>query len=634
MMIMITVFYNIENTFQRLNAQILLTYVDFYDIIMTIHYKSRGIYIMEQQEIVLKLKKENEIIPDEFDGTYKSVREVIRFYSNLRKYTVLDYNDLDLIYSLSLGDTKRGSDSRKERIQKSHLLHNDKMLLGRSLDRIWSTASKKLYTHTVLSEETEFAESFRSFKESKLASNTESIQAFINLCVDIIGIEKDEEIFDRALKTLNVKLKDAGMQIDIASRILHCLKPFTFPIICENNGYGEFYESAEIELTDKSNIAFYIVNCRRIRKFRDTNFKFKNYRVFDMARNRLTGKTEEIVSEKDGRTVRKVIAAPADCSLNQILYGPPGTGKTYNIVKYAVGIIEGKRIADDAKYSDIRERYDSYVSSGHIKFTTFHQSFSYEEFVEGIRPIVVDKYGNETSTAHSETTIVYRAFDGVFKSLCEKARKNPNSRYVSIIDEINRGNISKIFGELITLIEDSKRGTTAVLPYSQTEFSVPENLYILGTMNTADRSIAMIDTALRRRFDFIEMMPLPELLGKCGDIDLCEMLTAINQRIEYYYDREHAIGHAYFMGKNGSVSSLDALRNIFNTKIIPLLQEYFFDDYEKIKLILNDDNTFIECITPKYIRSYDSDQKIYRIGNPSDWKPEHFINIYRYGSGE
>ena len=153
-------------------------------------------------------------------------------------------------------------------------------------------------------------------------------------------------------------------------------------------------------------------------------------------------------------------------------------------------------------------------------------------------------------------------------------------------------------------------------------------------MNTADRSIAMIDTALRRRFDFIEMMPRPELLGKCGNIDLCEMLTAINQRIEYYYDREHAIGHAYFMRKNGSITTLDELRIIFNTKIIPLLQEYFFDDYEKIKLVLNDEDSFIRSVTPKYIRIYDSEQKIYRIGNPSDWTEENFINIYNMDSDD
>ena len=200
---------------------------------------------------------------------------------------------------------------------------------------------------------------------------------------------------------------------------------------------------------------------------------------------------------------------------------------------------------------------------------------------------------------------------------------------MAIIDEINRGNISRIFGELITLIEESKRGTIIILPYSQTMFTVPPNLYILGTMNTADRSIAMLDIALRRRFRFIEMMPEPKLLGKCEGVDLCELLTALNERIEYYYDREHAIGHAYFMNSSGSIDSIDELREVFSTKIIPLLQEYFFDDYERIRLILNDDNTFIQCIKPKYIKQFDSGQKLYRIGDPMNWKKEHFINIYQ-----
>ena len=147
-------------------------------------------------------------------------------------------------------------------------------------------------------------------------------------------------------------------------------------------------------------------------------------------------------------------------------------------------------------------------------------------------------------------------------------------------------------------------------------------------MNTADRSIAMLDTALRRRFDFIEMMPQPSLLGDCDGVDLCQLLTALNERIEYYYDREHAIGHAYFMNSGGCIRSLNELREVFSTKIIPLLQEYFFDDYERIKLVLNDDNSFIECISPKYIKRFDSGQKLYRLGNPMNWNREQFVNIY------
>lgn len=444
-----------------------------------------------------------------------------------------------------------------------------------------------------------------------------------------------------------------------------------------------------------------------------------------------------------------------DLGLNTILYGPPGTGKTYHTVFYAVAIIENRELAsvEAESYSDVVARYNEYKAQGRIEFTTFHQSFGYEEFIEGIRPVVSSD--DETSDAGD---VQYSVQPGIFKRFCERAERpaavvtndygigenpsiwkvsldgtgdnpirseclkkghirigwdeygesitdttdfsqyggrvvlnsfinrmqigdivlscysastidaigvvtgdcewhdeyprlkrlrkvnwivkdikenilslnggtsmtlasvyrmgnvsltdvyqlidkhNPTAavaqpaqkNYVFIIDEINRGNISKIFGELITLLEESKRlgkseGMTARLPYSQKPFGVPDNVYIIGTMNTADRSIATIDTALRRRFLFREMLPNPQVLADVmvEDLSISAMLNRMNQRIAVLYDREHTIGHAYFM-KLRDNPTVETLAEIFRNNIIPLLQEYFYEDYEKIRLVLGD----------------------------------------------
>ncbi|EOH6715978.1 McrB family protein, partial [Campylobacter jejuni] len=450
--------------------------------------------------------------------------------------------------------------------------------------------------------------------------------------------------------------------------------------------------------------------------------------------------------------------------LNQILYGPPGTGKTYHTIDKALEIIskeEKIQIPSEDDRINRKKLFDEYLKNGQIVFTTFHQSYGYEEFVEGIKPIIDNDENSQE--------VKYDVKDGIFKELCDKSLKNYilsmqneneidldklifefanyinqdflnkgnefplenkvsikkillNSKdeyrsfllggsikspqrltidiikrdylnfknkkilsfkdikpkydiqsdyhgnaiyyfmfynklkefeniqnekfkikkeilksYIIIIDEINRGNVSKIFGELITLIEPSKRigekeELKVKLPYSGEEFGVPKNVYIIGTMNTADRSITSLDTALRRRFEFIEMMPdVSKLSMDCEGINLQELLKAINTRIEYLLDREKTIGHAFFIG----VENLNDLKKVFQNKIIPLLQEYFYNDYALINAVLNDngmifedkkDDKYLQKI--KNLDSVNSERSIYNIASFDD-KIWDKIEIYQ-----
>ena len=435
--------------------------------------------------------------------------------------------------------------------------------------------------------------------------------------------------------------------------------------------------------------------------------------------------------------------------LNQILFGAPGTGKTYHTKKIAVEIINGKK---ERNREEINKEYEQLVEEGQIVFTTFHQSLSYEDFIEGIKPEIID------------SNVTYEVKDGIFKQLCSRAIeqkpknsdieiydfdkgwndliaeveqnllsdsmlllpiltqdkgvyvteitdngnlkiKPKNSRldidyivsynrtkklqeafpdlsvvknidkefrsviggsnssaywavlnyinnkikennkeidfeetknHVLIIDEINRGNVSAIFGELITLLEEDKRKgnpehTEVKLPYSGDNFSVPNNVYIIGTMNTADRSVEALDTALRRRFSFVEMQPNPEILSEVENVDLSKLLETINQRIEVLIDKDHQIGHSYFVGIQG----LEDLKRTFKDKIIPLLEEYFYGDFGKIGLVLG--GAFIESVENKttfpknfeYEKDFLEDKKIYRITPSKDWDEKAFISIYK-----
>lgn len=252
-----------------------------------------------------------------------------------------------------------------------------------------------------------------------------------------------------------------------------------------------------------------------------------------------------------------------------IFYGPPGTGKTYTARQLADHLVRSMnpRTIEPNDTSD--DQHEDAQYGTFIRMVTFHQSYSYEDFVEGIRPTV------------QNGQISYVVNDGLFKRLAADAAADPSNMYVLLIDEINRGNISKIFGELITLIEKDKRGGQPLrLAYSQDDFAVPENLFIIGTMNTADRSLVQIDAALRRRFAFVELMPQPDLLEDraVGRIPLQGLLAGLNQRLAKEGMREMQIGHSYFM----DVDTPEDLRFVFLHEIIPLLKDYFFDEAEKL----------------------------------------------------
>ena len=547
-------------------------------------------------------------------------------------------------------------------------------------------------------------------------------------------------------------------------------------------------------------------------QFPENNFHQQDFvRFFENALN-LKAKDSKSKEGNDSAISHTQKQAGMKHPLNTILYGPPGTGKTYNTADYAVAIIEGKSVDDIQQevHDAVHKRFLDYKEQRRIAFTTFHQSYGYEDFIEGIRPVLDDE-SDETSDVR------YELHDGIFKEFGKRAAEakaverdnygirpgasvwkvslegtgqnktrhdclkngyirigwdeygpditdetfknsasgktvlkafidrmqigdvvvscwsanetdaigvvtgdyewhdefsgykrlrkvnwlwvakdekenirkinhdcgmvlstvyrlkidltdilslvrkhrpkdatlaNDSSPFVFVIDEINRGNISKIFGELITLVEPSKRlgaveETKAKLPYSGDDFGVPSNVYILGTMNTADRSIALLDTALRRRFEFVEMMPKPELLAdiRIGDtgIDLDKLLRTMNDRIEFLLDREHAIGHAYFLGDFKNRPTLADLAEIFRNKIVPLLQEYFFDDYSKIRLVLGDNGKkedalqFFNEVKSDGVffgnaeDAVDPDRCIYRINEAAFGNAAAYIGIYDDG---
>ena len=264
-----------------------------------------------------------------------------------------------------------------------------------------------------------------------------------------------------------------------------------------------------------------------------------------------------------------------------ILYGPPGTGKTYwaDEAVQNLAALWNYRVAFGDLSDEQRERVTGHRSDAFVRVCTFHPSYGYEDFIEGFRP---------TTT---EGRLGFAIQNGIFKTLCRAASGDPEGRYYLIVDEINRGDIPRIFGELLTLLDKPKRGSAVLLPLSRDHFVVPENVFIVGTMNTADRSIALLDTALRRRFGFIELMPDPSTLGETviEGIALRPWLTALNQQVTAQVGRDGRnlqVGHSYLMSAGRPIQEFRQLARVLQEDVLPLLEEYCYEEWDALERIL------------------------------------------------
>jgi 5-methylcytosine-specific restriction protein B len=281
-----------------------------------------------------------------------------------------------------------------------------------------------------------------------------------------------------------------------------------------------------------------------------------------------------------------------------ILYGPPGTGKTYWAQRGAEAILAQQLYGRSAE--DLTDEERAGVAR-HIRLCTFHPAYGYEDFLEGYRP------------EECEGQLLFHLRDGVFKKLCGEAAAHPKERFILIIDEINRGDVPRIFGELLTVMEKDKRGREVHLPLSGEPFAVPFNVAVIGTMNTADRSIALLDTALRRRFGFIELMPDSDVLAgvMVDGIPLAAWLEALNGKIVEKRGadgRNLQVGHAYLLEKGGPVATLSALARIVRDDIVPLLQEYCYEDYRMLADILG--REFVDAETQRlHVELFQDDKR-------------------------
>lgn len=693
------------------------------DILKNLSYLYEN--VQKPNRIYASLKNAQDLIPDEYDGSYELVREVVNAYEKV-PYDKLTLDDLDAMFFMCIGTFKHGVEAKKRQLRKSNLPESEKGRILNLIDKIVNKSDNLEYKH--ISEGPGnfgmFGEAVGSLRASyKDTDDITGAKNFINMCINISKMTNDEEIFSLCEKILKDGVK--GMQTGKISKFLHCLKPYTFPIINEKQGEGTtIYDLLGIKLNKPKNAAHYIENARIIKNYRDKYFSFKNYRVMDIIKEKtvqvrywLGGATyeEDDVSQKfidknvfamnwakedikytlkDENLLKEIfdkyeltnnarkmfelflhikagdrIAIKATFAkgkisilrikaigtvqsdakdgylydedlghtipvkwekteqfdlegigghwgtlseitkqedINRIFFGKDETDspeedlKTYSKEKF----LEEAYIEED-KYNTIVRRLKkkkniilqgapgvgkSYLAKriaysilgekdeDKVCMIQFHQSYSYEDFIMGYRP---NKNGG------------FDIVEGIFYKFCKKAIDSPEDKFFFIIDEINRGNLSKIFGELMLLIEEDKRGEKFAMPtiYSEEKFYIPKNLYIIGLMNTADRSLALIDYALRRRFSFIDIEPafgenFKKYTDEFKDTNLdkvLDVIKVINDDIEAdeSLGKGFKIGHSYFCNLSGGDN--DELMEIIDCEIMPLLEEYWFENNDKVK---------------------------------------------------
>lgn len=528
-----------------------------------------------------KLAFAKEMDPYKHDGSYKLVQEIVKALKNSK---ILDVKDLDMLYFATIGTWESSFEDKKEKISNSNLNDSDKVYLIKLLENLKKNARNYFYENSRYNGTIGmFATGFFTF-ENKIKA--QDANEFLKFCIDIFEIKDQMKILENSQEFLNKDLK--GIGVASTSQILHCIYPNIFPIINSKVKEGiKLYKEMDVEISKIYDLKNYIIHTKNMIKFRDENFSFKNFRIIDLALNQITkeestrekevfryGEDMDYIKEFDyikeeflkevflEKNLVKDLLWELKEEKNIILQGPSGVGKTFIASKLA--------------------KLDIDSVDENIKTIQFHQSYSYEDFIMGFRP---SKLGG------------FELKEGVFYTFCKRASINPKQNFYFVIDEINRGNLSKIFGETLMLMEKDKRGikNKITLSYENEIFYIPSNVYIIATMNPNDRSIVDFDFAMRRRFSFFDIEPAFEsekfknyLLSKGLSKKIIRFISFnmnnLNKKIideSFGLGKSFCIGHSYFCNPDLSKQSEEVwYKKIIDYKIAPLIRTYWFEDLE------------------------------------------------------